>query len=134
MPKVRVYELARELDLPNKEILDKLTQAGIIVRSHSSSVDEEEARAALQAAVAKKPKASVPAAPKEAAKPIPAPEPEKKARPAKGKAALETSQKTRGKEETVSAGVGPLPSTVEELPKKEAPQKRSVAGHLRPNL
>ncbi len=126
MPKVRVYELARELDLPNKEILDKLTQAGIIVRSHSSSVDEEEARAALQAVIAKEPKTSV-AAPKKAEKPIPAPGPEKKASPVKGKVALETDQKSRGKETTVSAGAGPLPSVVEELPKKEAPQKRSVA-------
>ena len=126
MPKVRVYELARELDLPNKEILDKLTQAGIIVRSHSSSIDEEEARAALQGAIAKKPKAST-VAPKKATKPIPAPEPEKKTRPAKGKVALETGQKTRPKEEPVSVEVGLIPSAVEELPKKEAPQKPSVA-------
>jgi len=126
VPKVRVYELARELDLPNKEILDKLTQAGIIVRSHSSSIDEEEARAALQGAIAKKPKAST-VAPKKATKPIPAPEPEKKTRPAKGKVALETGQKTRPKEEPVSVEVGLIPSAVEELPKKEAPQKPSVA-------
>ena len=126
MPKVRVYELARKLDLPNKEILDKLTQAGIIVRSHSSTVDEEEARAALQAVIAKKPKTSV-ATPKKAAKPIPAPGPEKKAAPAKGKVALDTGQKSRGKEEKVSAGAGPLPSVVEKLPQKEAPRKPSVA-------
>jgi translation initiation factor IF-2 len=126
VPKVRVYELARELNLPNKEIVDKLTQAGIIVRSHSSTVDEEEARAALQAVIAKKPKTSV-ATPKKAAKLIPAAGPEKNAGPVKGKVALDTGQKSRGKEEKVSAGAGPLPSVVEKLPKKEAPRKPSVA-------
>jgi translation initiation factor IF-2 len=126
VPKVRVYELAREFDLPNKEILDKLTQAGIIVRSHSSSVDEEEARAALQAAIAKKPKAST-ATPRKVTKPISTLGPEKKARPAKGKVPLETGQKTRPKREAVPAGVRVLASAVKELPKKEAPRKPSVA-------
>ena len=41
--KVRVYELAREMGLSNKEILDLCTDLGIGVKSHSSSVVEAQA-------------------------------------------------------------------------------------------
>ncbi len=36
----RVYEIARELNLENKEVIGRLQEAGIEVKSHSSSVDE----------------------------------------------------------------------------------------------
>ena len=36
----RVYEIARELDLNSKEVLGRLKEAGIEVKSHSSSVDD----------------------------------------------------------------------------------------------
>ena len=38
--KVRVYELARELGLTNKEALDLCIALGIGVKSHSSSIEE----------------------------------------------------------------------------------------------
>ncbi len=41
--KVRVYELARELNLSNKEIIDLCNDLGIGVKSHSSSVVEAQA-------------------------------------------------------------------------------------------
>ena len=41
--KVRVYELARELGLTNKEILDLCLSLGIGVKSHSSSMEEAQA-------------------------------------------------------------------------------------------
>ncbi|HXG30586.1 MAG TPA: translation initiation factor IF-2 [Thermodesulfobacteriota bacterium] len=44
MANVRVYELSRELGLSNKEIMDIAKNIGISVRSHASSVSEEEAR------------------------------------------------------------------------------------------
>jgi translation initiation factor IF-2 len=47
MGKKRVHELAKELGLDNKEVLDKLQAAGLDVKSHSSSVYEDEARAVL---------------------------------------------------------------------------------------
>ncbi len=47
MGKKRVYELAKELGLENKEVVERLQAAGIAVTSHSSSVYEEEALAAL---------------------------------------------------------------------------------------
>src|SRR5919107_2977658 len=36
----RVYEIAREPSLDNKEVIQRLQDAGVDVKSHSSSVDE----------------------------------------------------------------------------------------------
>src|ERR687894_1203428 len=36
----RVYEIARELDLESKEVISRLKEAGVEVKSHSSSVDD----------------------------------------------------------------------------------------------
>ncbi len=47
MAKKRVHELAKELGLDNKEALERLQAAGIDVKSHSSSVHEDEAKAVL---------------------------------------------------------------------------------------
>jgi translation initiation factor IF-2 len=41
MAKIRVYELARELNLTNKVLMDKLQGLGIKVGSHMSSLDED---------------------------------------------------------------------------------------------
>jgi translation initiation factor IF-2 len=41
MGKIRVYELARELNIKNKELLEKLSEMAIKVSSHMSSLDEE---------------------------------------------------------------------------------------------
>jgi translation initiation factor IF-2 len=41
MGKIRIYELARELNMTNKELLKKLEEMEIPVKSHMSSVDEE---------------------------------------------------------------------------------------------
>ncbi|MEK6568719.1 MAG: translation initiation factor IF-2 N-terminal domain-containing protein, partial [candidate division NC10 bacterium] len=46
---IRIYELAKALDMPSKEILDHLSKAGFKVNSHSSNVDEDRARSALAA-------------------------------------------------------------------------------------
>ena len=44
MPKkIRVYELARELGLTNKEALDICIDLGIGVKSHSSSIEDAQA-------------------------------------------------------------------------------------------
>ena len=44
MSKVRVYELAKETGLHNKEVLRRLADLGIDAKSHSSSVEEAEAQ------------------------------------------------------------------------------------------
>ena len=41
MGKIRVYELARELNIKNKELLEKLSNMAIKVGSHMSSLDDE---------------------------------------------------------------------------------------------
>jgi translation initiation factor IF-2 len=42
MAKIRIYELARELNMTNKQLLEKLEELGIPVKSHMSSVEEPE--------------------------------------------------------------------------------------------
>ncbi len=41
MGKIRVYELARELNIKNKELLERLSKMAIKVSSHMSSLDDE---------------------------------------------------------------------------------------------
>lgn len=43
MTKVRVYELAKELNISSKELMDKIEELDINVKSHMSSIEEEEA-------------------------------------------------------------------------------------------
>ena len=44
MTKVRVYELARELEITSKELIEKITDLDIPVSSHMSSLENEEAK------------------------------------------------------------------------------------------
>ncbi len=44
MPNIRIYELSKELGLSNKEVLEVARGMGIAVKSHSSSVSQEEAK------------------------------------------------------------------------------------------
>ena len=60
---VRVYDLAKELNLTNKEVIEKLdTKLGVKVKSHSSVISESQAKKLKellqepQAAQTKKPK------------------------------------------------------------------------------
>jgi translation initiation factor IF-2 len=55
MAKIRVYELARDLNLTNQELVDKIVNLGIEVSSHMSSLDEE-AVVAIKAGVSGKTK------------------------------------------------------------------------------
>ena len=43
--KIRVYDLAKELNLSNKEVIDLLQKnIGVAVKSHSSSITAQEAQ------------------------------------------------------------------------------------------
>ena len=44
MAKLRVYELAKELDVPNKDLLERISNLGIQIKGHMSSLDEEQAQ------------------------------------------------------------------------------------------
>ncbi|RMH59103.1 MAG: translation initiation factor IF-2 [Candidatus Hydrogenedentota bacterium] len=45
---MRIYELARELKVTNKEILEKLPELGIVAKSHASSLSPEDARRVIE--------------------------------------------------------------------------------------
>ncbi len=47
MAKKRVHEIAKEQDLPTKEVIEKLQKAGLSVKAAASAVDEDEARRIL---------------------------------------------------------------------------------------
>ncbi|HXW60763.1 MAG TPA: translation initiation factor IF-2 N-terminal domain-containing protein, partial [Myxococcota bacterium] len=47
MGKLRVHELARKLNMSNQDVIAMLNAKGVLVRTHSSSVDEAEAYRAL---------------------------------------------------------------------------------------
>lgn len=44
MAKLRVYELAKELDIPNTDLLERIDSLGIHIKGHMSSLDEEQAQ------------------------------------------------------------------------------------------
>ena len=43
MAKIKIYELAKELNLTSKEVMEKASQLGIEVKTHMSSIEENEA-------------------------------------------------------------------------------------------
>src|SRR3712207_1971881 len=47
MAKKRINELAREHDMPAKEVIERLRAAGIEVKAQASAVDETQAKRAL---------------------------------------------------------------------------------------
>jgi translation initiation factor IF-2 len=49
MAKIRVYELAKQLNMTNKVLLEKLAEKNIVVKSHMSAIDEEEVARIRQA-------------------------------------------------------------------------------------
>ncbi len=48
LSKVRVYKLAHELGIPSKELIQKLEELGVHVKSHMSTIDEETADAVME--------------------------------------------------------------------------------------
>lgn len=42
MGKIKLYELAKDLDLTSKELLEKAVEMGIAVKSHLSSLEDED--------------------------------------------------------------------------------------------
>jgi translation initiation factor IF-2 len=50
MTKIRVYELAQKMGIENKELMARLKDVGLDVKSHTASIDEADARNLLAAA------------------------------------------------------------------------------------
>ena len=66
MTKIRVYELAQKMGIENKELMARLKDVGVDVKSHTASIEEADAKALLAAAAP--PVADNPPAPKEVSK------------------------------------------------------------------
>jgi translation initiation factor IF-2 len=64
-PKLRVYNLARELNLDNAEIIRELQHLGVPVTSHSNTVDDRQALLLRKKFAPVKPETPKPAAPEE---------------------------------------------------------------------
>lgn len=56
MPKKRVYELAKELNLENKELIAHLERIGVTGKSHSSSLEDDEVERVQREVLAKEPR------------------------------------------------------------------------------
>src|SRR5688572_4797589 len=74
MSKMRVHELAKELGLSSKETIEKLSTLGVVVKSHASSVSDDEVARLKESLNGGAPAAPAPKAPKaeKAAPPEPA--------------------------------------------------------------
>src|SRR3972149_4728996 len=59
---MRVHELAKDLGLSSKELIDLLARLKVSVKSHSSSLDESTVRRAREQVAARGGKAAAPAA------------------------------------------------------------------------
>lgn len=42
MPKIRVYEVAKNLDLNSKDLMEKLKEFGVVVKNHMSTLEDDE--------------------------------------------------------------------------------------------
>ena len=54
MPKLRIYEIAQEINKTNKEVLDFLKEKNIEVKSHMSTLEEKEEKMVRDAFAGKK--------------------------------------------------------------------------------
>ena len=141
--KMRVYELAKELDMQNKELVDWLQAHGYEeIKSHSSSLDADQAQAVIekimaernpqpaaippQGFVVRRRRAAVaPSAPAESAQPA-QPEPAQEEAPAPQPPSVETEAPAPVVVEAAEAAPAPVeareePSQVEEAPAAPAP-------------
>jgi translation initiation factor IF-2 len=48
MAKIRVYELAKKLNMENKELVDRLKAGGLDIKNYMSTLDEEASRRAME--------------------------------------------------------------------------------------
>ena len=115
MGKIRVYELAKALGLSNTEAIERLSKAGIVVKSHSSSVDEVTARAALSKAGIRETKGA-----KQVVKEKPAPKAPTKAEGAKQKKAVPAAKPAP----TPKVAAKPAPTPPQPVPPPVSPPVR----------
>jgi translation initiation factor IF-2 len=138
----RVYEIARELDLQSKEVISRLKEAGVEVKSHSSSVEDpvyervfganaENGRSEAQEAEAQEARAEaersghVAAAPAE--EPVSAPQPRKERK--RRRVVIDASATNRAPR---PAAVQAAPKETERAPVEEKPQETGGGVRVEP--
>src|ERR671911_285873 len=138
----RVYEIARELDLQSKEVISRLKEAGVEVKSHSSSVEDpvyervfganaENGRSEAQEAEAQEARAEaersghVAAAPAE--EPVSTPQPRKERK--RRRVVIDASATNRAPR---PAAVQAAPKETERAPVEEKPQETGGGGRVEP--
>jgi translation initiation factor IF-2 len=118
---MRVYELAKQLGLENKELIAELKRLGIAVASHSSALDEASVQKALEKLAPKAKAAQKPTAKRDEAKPDGGKHEEpKKALRLRKVGAPGRESKAAGPEglrESGKAGVATAPAVSDEQPK-----------------
>src|ERR687897_759973 len=141
----RVYEIARELELQSKEVISRLKEAGVEVKSHSSSVEDpvyervfganaENGRSEAQEAEAQEARAeaersghgaTVAAAPAE--EPVSAPQPRKERK--RRRVVIDASATNRAPR---PAAVQAAPKETERAPVEEKPQETGGGVRVEP--
>ncbi len=125
MAKIRVYELAAELNKTSREVLDFLSDQNIEVKSHSSSVEDDVAllvRNHFGGGTASG-QSSEPDSPKEAAEKKPAPKkpaPKKPDAPEKGRNPQAADAGGQEEKPSVQSDAEPISDEKKERPKKKA--------------
>ena len=125
MSKTRVYELAKELKLPSKDIIEKAKQLGISYNSHMSTMEDGEI-ATIKASISTK---------KEAPKKVV----EKKETPAPKKVeakkeAAQPKKETAKKEEVKKAEYKPAHSPKQQDKNHQANQNQNKHGHKKESM
>lgn len=115
MSKIRVYELAKQLNRPSKEILELLSGIGVSVKSHASTIDPDVAEKVKKSLAAPVEKAPAPAKREAAPK---AAEPGKPKLPEKG-AARKEEKPSPAIKEAPAAARPPQPKTGKPVRKEE---------------
>lgn len=128
---MRIYDLARELNISNKDLVARLQAMGVAVKSHSSSIDEQTVRSIKQALSARPEPVAKPVepqrtseAPRSAAPShIPAPPPAQRAAVSAPSPAVKKEPSPVPK---------PQPKTVVKAPEQPVPKDATVAAEPKP--
>ncbi|UCF87161.1 MAG: translation initiation factor IF-2 N-terminal domain-containing protein, partial [Nitrospiraceae bacterium] len=121
MAKIRVHELAKKLNLSSKEVLAKLAELGVEAKSHSSGIDEADAKKVLTA-LEKKKKPTEPKTKKKATQP-------KSAKAKTVKKVVKKEAKPSGKK-AEPAKKAPLKQKIQKTAEAIKPSKKPVPEHL----
>src|SRR3989304_4003672 len=133
---MRVHELAKDLGLSSKELIDLLARLKVSVKSHSSSLDESTVRRAREQVAARGGKAAAPAAP---AAPVAGPRAPPKPPPKLGEAAppiriapVKPPSREAAREATREAAPPEEISQIFEPPDRQAPPPGSAPRPAKP--